>query len=118
MSYNNVFYLHFVTDLKRAVSCLGSKNVIGAKTFLDHAHKIYLEQLQYTDVHSQQLNIDKLWRDIYHCAIPTSAHSQQEYSEKILTLSSIIFVKSTKEIGILPVVSVISEEYKKNRSVE
>src|SRR5689334_4328793 len=99
MSYNNTFYLHFVTDLRRAIFCMENHNMNGAKTFLDHADKIYNEKLkQVMDGESKELRFDELWLDLYHCELPKTEEQQKKFSEKILTLSSMIFLRSTKNM--------------------
>ncbi len=96
MSYNSTYYLHFVTDLKRIVVCMNNKDTVGAKAFLQHAHKIFEEKLiQIMDGESKELRIDELWRDIYNKNFPDASEDQEQYCEKLLTLSSMIFLRST-----------------------
>jgi hypothetical protein len=111
MSYNNTFYLHFVTDLRRVVFCINNRDVVGAQAFFDHAHKIYEEKLkQIMDGESKELRIDELWLDIYKGTLPSSELEQKKISEKILTLSSMIFLRATKNMPVIPHTSVIAEK--------
>lgn len=103
MSYNNTFYLHFVTDLRRVVFCVSHKDTTGAKAFFDHAHKIYEDKLkQIIDSESKELRIDELWLNIYTKNFPESAAEQNKICEKLLTLSSMIFLRTTKNMSIHP----------------
>jgi flagellin-specific chaperone FliS len=111
MSYNNTFYLHFVTDLRRVVTCISNKNVEGAQSFFDHAHKIYEEKLkQIMDGESKELRIDDLWLSLYTNSLPSSKLDQEKLSEKLLTLSSMIFLRSTEHMAVLPHDSKIAEQ--------
>ena len=110
MSYNSIYYLHFVTDLRRIVFCMNNKDTVGAKSFLQHAHKIFEEKLmQIMDGESKELRIDELWLDIYSKNFPNALEHQQQYCEKILTLSSMIFLRSTQKMAVLPHESKIAE---------
>lgn len=103
MSYNNRYYLHFVTDLKRVIFCLENNNLDGAKTFLTHANKIFEENLkQVMDGESKKLRFNDTWSEIYNCKFPASTEEQKKYSEKLLTLSSMIFLRSSQAMPVLP----------------
>ncbi len=103
MSYNNSYYLHFVTDLKRVVFCVNSNDLVGAKSFFDHAHKIYEEKLKLImNRESKELRIDELWLDVYSHTFPTTEIDQKKLSEKLLTLSSMIFLRTTQHMDMLP----------------
>ncbi|MEO6509227.1 MAG: hypothetical protein ABIO02_04690 [Patescibacteria group bacterium] len=111
MSYNNTYYLHFVTDLKRVVFCVNNKDAVGAKSFFDHAHKIYEEKLlQIMDGESKELRIDELWLNLYKPDFPTSENEQKRLSEKLLTLSSMIFLRSTQNMPVIAHESIIAEK--------
>lgn len=111
MSYNNTFYLHFVTDLRRVVTCISNKNAEGAQSFFDHAHKIYEEKLkQIMDGESKELRIDELWLSLYTKSFPSSEKEQRMLSEKLLTLSSMIFLRSTQHMPVLAHDSKIAEQ--------
>ena len=111
MSYNSTYYLHFVTDLRRIVFCMNNNDEDGAKTFMTHAHKIFEEKLmQIMDGESKELRIDELWLDIYNKKFPTSKELQEKYCEKLLTLSSMIFLRSTENMAVLPHDSKIAEK--------
>lgn len=76
----------------------------GAKTFLTHAHKIFEEKLKIsTDNEMKESRIDELWLDIYNDEFPTSKDLETQYCEKILSLSSIIFIRSTQHMTVVTV---------------
>ena len=102
MSYNNSYYLHFVTDLRRVVFCVNNNDSVGAKSFFDHAHKIYEEKLkQIMDGESKELRIDELWLNLYSKNFPDIITEQKRLCEKLLTLSSMIFLRSTQNMPII-----------------
>ncbi len=118
MSYNNTYYLHFVTDLRRIIFCLNCKNVEGAQSFLDHANIIYETKLkQIMDGESKEIHIDELWLDVYKKELPISEKDQKELSEKLLTLSSMIFLRSTKNMHVLPTQSALGTVTESNTTV-
>ncbi len=113
MSYNNTYYLHFVTDLRRIVFCMNNKDIDGAKAFLTHAHKIFEEKLkQIMDGESKELRIDELWLNLYNNTFPATEKEQSNFCEKLLTLSSMIFLRATKNMPVIPHQSKIAEQTK------
>ncbi len=96
MSYNNQYYLHFVTDLKRVIFCMENGDTEGAKIFLKHAHKIFEQNLKLImDGENQELRFNHVWIDMYNQTFPTSPADQKKYSEQLLTLASTIFLRSS-----------------------
>jgi hypothetical protein len=90
---------------------MSHNDMTGAQAFFDHAHKIYEEKLkQIMDGESKELRIDELWLDIYKGKLPESEVEQKKISEKLLTLSSMIFLRSTKNMPVMPQESVIAEK--------
>lgn len=89
------FYLHFVTDLRRVVFCIQNKNSDGARTFLAHAHSIYEQYLKHDGIRNTVAeNFDDVWMKIFQRTMPQAPEDCQKYAEEILTLSSIIFIRS------------------------
>src|SRR5690242_14772635 len=95
MSNPNPYYLHFVTDLKRVVFCLLNKNTSGAQTFMEHANTIYESKLKTDSVFAVVAqNFDTVWDTLYHTALTGDEREQKEFTEQILTLSSIVMLRS------------------------
>jgi hypothetical protein len=91
----NKYCLHFVADLRRAVHCLVNNNLEGAKVFLDHAEKIYKENILNTQ--KEQLvfaDTEALWKTLYKETIPEDIEYQKKHADKLLTFSSIIFSRA------------------------
>lgn len=95
----NNYYLHFATDLRRAVFCLTNNNEDGARTFLLHAKHIY--DTQFSDEERQHIiteEFEKKWLSLYKREFPTNAESKEKFTEEILTLSSIVFYRITARL--------------------
>jgi len=92
MFKNNLYYSHFVSDLRRAVFCLYNNNDSGSKTFLIHAHSIYEKYLKRQNNRVID-SFDSLWQEMYNADIPCNGDDRRKHCEKILTLSSIIFLR-------------------------
>ena len=94
---NNLHYLNFVTDIKRAVFCLSNMNKEGAQTFLDHANGIYETLLKDNAALLTRMNFSEDWRKLYIHSIDISTLELQKYCEELLTFSSIIFSRATND---------------------
>ncbi len=97
MSSNNDYYFHFVTDLRRIVFCLENQDLQGVKIFRHHANKIYLEHLKkLMDREQIEVRFDELWLELFDYSIPNSPIEQKKYSERVLALSTLIFLRSSQ----------------------
>jgi hypothetical protein len=91
----NRYCLNFVADLRRAVHCLTNKNLDGTKIFLDHAEKIFKEDI--TGTENERLvfsEVEALWKSLYGTELPISEEQQKKHADKLLTFSSIIFSRA------------------------
>jgi hypothetical protein len=97
MLNNRNYCLNFVADLRRAVHCLQNGNLEGAKTFLDHAEKIYVGHIK-PDSTTQTLTIefDVLWTSLYNSVLSSEELSRNRFADKLLTFSSIVFSRTMK----------------------
>lgn len=97
--FRNNFYLHFATDLKRAVFCLTSNNDDGATIFIQHAKLIYNSHLT-TETVLEVLKDDfvSAWETIMKQELPSNPVEKQKYAEDILRLSSLVFYRTTAHL--------------------
>lgn len=97
--FKNNFYLHFATDLKRAVFCLTNNNDDGATTFLQHAKLIYDSHLtKETILEVLHEDFISAWETIIKQEIPSNHVEKQKYAENILRLSSLVFYRTTAHL--------------------
>ena len=95
----NNYYLHFATDLRRAVFCLVNKNTEGAHTFLLHAKSIYDEHFSQEDIHNILTNdFESRWLHLYKSNFPTEEEKIKQFSDELLTLSSLVFYRVTAHL--------------------
>lgn len=97
--FRNNFYLHFATDLKRAVFCLTNNNDDGAITFLQHARLIYDSHLtKETVLEVLQDDFVTAWETLSKQSFPTDKVEKQKYAEDILRISSLVFYRTTAHL--------------------
>lgn len=88
--------LNFVTDLKRTVFCLQNGNSQGAETFLHHANSIYQKSLRGKD-EVLNLKLSDTWKELFKTDNLFSAQEKDRYCDKLLTLASLLFLRSSTE---------------------
>lgn len=95
----NNYYLHFATDLRRAVFCLMNKNTEGAHTFLLHAKGIYDNHFTQDDIGTILTNdFESRWLQLYKSDFPKEEEQIQKFSDELLTLSSLVFYRITAHL--------------------
>lgn len=92
----NNYYLHFATDLKRAALALLDVDNPGAKTFITHADTIFKSKLLNENwIDAISADFDKQWNELYNTSIPVDMVDRQRYADKLLRLSSLVFLRIT-----------------------
>lgn len=90
-----IYCLNFVADLRRAVHCLTNGNIEGTKIFLDHAEKIYKENLRPDSIsHTLTTEFETTWSTLYTFQLPSDEMEKKQYAERLLTFSTTIFSRT------------------------
>ncbi len=90
-----IYCLNFVADLRRAVHCLTNGNIEGTKIFLDHAEKIYAENLKPDNISLSMITeFETTWSTLYTFQLPVDETGKKQYAERLLTFSTIIFSRT------------------------
>lgn len=96
---SNNYYLHFATDLRRAVFCLTNDNIDGTITFLAHAKDLYHKKLQDETINKLlSSSFENTWLSLISQPIPTDAVKKGQFAEELLTLSSLVFYRVTAQL--------------------
>lgn len=91
MLKNQRYYLDFTADIERAIHCIIHNNVVTAKLFLKHAHKIDKEfrlSILNSKLFPQKLQI--AWKEINTRSIPKNKKESFRFADKLLTISTIL----------------------------
>lgn len=92
---NNKELFDIVTDLRRCVLCLSRNNISSAQAFFNHAN-VLVKQLNNPESLSKKMQLDlrAYWDKLYTADIQNSSVELEHFSENILTLSSLIFIRT------------------------